>query len=119
MVAERADPRSESAAESRARWVFELLGIPVIPQFEVYDDDGRFLARTDFLVEGTGVILEIDGLLKYTDRDALRREKQREVALQRLGYVVVRLLYRDLDHPERVRRLVREAIAVDARNRRV
>ncbi|PZP01298.1 MAG: hypothetical protein DI618_06120, partial [Dermacoccus nishinomiyaensis] len=58
---------------------------------------------------------EVDGLLKYTDREALRREKLREVALQRLGYHVVRVLYRDLDHHERVRSLVREAVALAAR----
>lgn len=117
LVAERADPRSESPAESRARWIFETLGIAVVPQYDIYDDDGRFVARPDFVVAGTNVIVEIDGLLKYTDRDALRREKQREIALQRLGWFVVRLLYRDLDHPERVRALVREAVALATRGR--
>lgn len=114
-VARFADPRTESAAESRARWVLATLGYTVIPQFEVYDAHGRFVARADFLVAGTNVIVEVDGLLKYTDREALRREKLREVALQRLGYHVVRVLYRDLDHHERVRSLVREAVALAAR----
>ena len=114
-VARFADPRAESAAESRARWVLATLGYTVIPQFEVYDEHGRFVARADFVVAGTNVIVEVDGLLKYTDREALRREKLREVALQRLGYHVVRVLYRDLDHHERVRSLVREAVALAAR----
>jgi len=95
--------------------VLATLGYTVIPQFEVYDAHGRFVARADFLVAGTNVIVEVDGLLKYTDREALRREKLREVALQRLGYHVVRVLYRDLDHHERVRSLVREAVALAAR----
>ena len=79
------------------------LGYTVIPQFEVYDEHGRFVARADFLAAGTNVIVEVDGLLKYTDREALRREKLREVALQRLGY------------HERVRSPVREAVALAAR----
>lgn len=114
-VARFADPRAESAAESRARWVLAALGWTVIPQFEVYDEHGRFVARADFLVAGTNVIVEVDGLLKYTDREALRREKLREVALQRLGYHVVRVLYRDLDHPARVKGLVDVALTLAAR----
>lgn len=102
-----ADARIESAAESRARWAFHLLGFAQpTPQAVITDDLGDFVARVDFLFERVGVIVEVDGMGKYDDRAALRSEKLREDRLRSLGYEVVRLTWADLVDPLVVRRKV-------------
>jgi very-short-patch-repair endonuclease len=74
---------------------------------------GGRLFRADFRVVGTRVLVEFDGAVKYADgrRATLFEEKRREDALRREGWVVVRLVWADLDDPERVRRLVLDAVA--------
>ena len=67
--------------------------------------------RGDFLVSGTRVLVEFDGRLKYSDRDSLFAEKQREDRIRSLGFEVVRITWSDLRDPARVRRLVDAAIA--------
>lgn len=48
------------------------------------------------------MLIEFDGTVKYTDggSDALFREKRREDRIRALGYVVVRVIWADLFHPE-------------------
>lgn len=107
---EFADGRSESAGESRARWLVHLLGFGVIPQVEVRDPQGLFVARVDLMVEGHRVVIEFDGSGKYDDRRALVAEKHREDRLRRLGYEVVRLTWADLARPRFVRHQVLAAV---------
>ena len=75
--------------------------------------DGGFIARADLGIEGTNVLLEFDGKVKYTDGgpEALFREKKREDRIRRRGYVVIRVVWADLFHPERIVRAVTEALA--------
>ena len=94
------DPRSESVGESRLRVGLTLLGVQVEPQVVIRDERGRFVARVDFLVQGTNVVIEFDGMVKYRGDDGaevLIAEKRREDELRRLGYQVVRVLWSDLD----------------------
>lgn len=107
-----ADPRIESAAESRARWAFHLAGIEQpTPQVEVRGAQGQFVARVDFLVEKFRVVIEIDGMGKYQDIRDLRAEKKREDWLRELGYEVVRLTWEDLADPQLVLRKVLAAVS--------
>ena len=71
------------------------------------------MARVDFLVTGTNVVVEFDGRMKYDSGDPgiLWAEKKREDALRRLGYVVVRLTWADLERPGAALAKVRSAIA--------
>lgn len=111
-VVDRASPTAESAAESRARLELLALGYRVVPQFTVLDEGGRFVARVDFLLPDLGVVVEVDGQVKYAGaqgRQALVREKRREDAIRALGYGVTRLVWADLARPERVRALVEQA----------
>lgn len=108
------DPRSESAGESRARLLLRTLGYPLRTQVEIRDSHGCFLGRVDGLVAGC-VVIEFDGQLKYAvdgrgDPSSLVREKAREDRLRAAGYQVVRLVWHDLEDPERVRRLVDQAL---------
>lgn len=104
LVARQASASAESPGESRCRWLFAVLGLPTpTVQAIIRDRDGAFVARVDFLFERERTIVEFDGRVKYTDTQVLFEEKQREDALRALGYTVVRLVWADLQHPQRVR----------------
>lgn len=109
------DGRRESVGESRSAVTMAFAGIDLIPQVTIRDSAGDFVARVDFLVRGTKVVIEFDGRLTY-DGDggtALFEEKKREDRLRSLGYVLVRLIWSDLERPglavAKVRRALRAA----------
>lgn len=109
------DATAESPGESRLRVLLTGWGFVLEPQFVIRDGD-RVVARVDFRVAGTRVLIEFDGLVKYRDggADALAREKRREDRLRALGWVVIRVTWRDLENPAKVLALVRQAVAQDA-----
>ena len=108
------DARSESVGESRLRFALAVAGVTLQPQVLIRDEAGRAVARVDFLVEGTKVVIEFDGKVKYADggADALMAEKRREDRLRRLGYVVVRVTWADLSRMDTVIRWIRQACAL-------
>lgn len=55
------DAHSESAWESVMRVLHRAADIPVEPQHELTDDDGRFVARADLWICGTRRVHEYDG----------------------------------------------------------
>ncbi|KGN37266.1 type IV toxin-antitoxin system AbiEi family antitoxin domain-containing protein [Knoellia subterranea] len=107
-----ADGARESVGESRTAVALMTAGLTLDPQVEIRDRSGHLVGRVDFLVRGTNVIVEFDGRLKYDSGDpsVLWAEKKREDALRRLGYVVVRLTWADLESGAAVAK-VRSAIA--------
>lgn len=110
LIGQLADDRIESPAESTCRWSMRFADIDVIPQVEIRDVEGGFVARVDFLVAGTRVVIEVDGLEKYTEPDELRRQARRQRALEDLGYVVIRVRTADLHDLHRVVERVKAAI---------
>lgn len=106
------DERCESPGETRTRLLLRRLGFDARSQ-EVVRDASGLVGRVDFMLTEHRVIIEFDGMVKYGGIDgqrALAAEKLREDRLRRLGYVVVRLTWRELDHPEAVRQLIEAAI---------
>ena len=60
------DPRRETWLESYSFARLHQLGIPMPePQVTIRDEQGRFVARVDGLLEEWGVVLECDGREKY------------------------------------------------------
>lgn len=106
------DGRRESVGESRCGVALAMAGVDAVPQVTVRDADGGFVARVDFLVEGTMVVVEFDGKVKYAQGNptVLWDEKRREDRLRRLGYVVVRVTWADLERPGGVAAKVRSAL---------
>lgn len=111
-----ADPLCESVGETRSRLILHALpGSPqVLSQHEIRGARGNLIARVDFLV-GDRVVVEFDGRAKYgmdgrRPEDDLWAEKRREDALRSLGYVVVRIVWADLERPELVVRRVLAAM---------
>lgn len=91
-----ADPRSESPWESVLRVFHVLCEVPVEPQFEVFDDAGRFVARGDLRISGTSVLHEYDGAV-HRDRRTHRKDLSRDRRLlsaqcQRRGFTSADLM---------------------------
>jgi very-short-patch-repair endonuclease len=107
------DPASESVGETRCRLEMVTHGLPVTSQVCIHRPGGGLVARVDFLVTGTRVVVEFDGKVKYADGDpeVLWREKRREDELRALGYTVVRITWADLERPGAVVAKVRRALA--------
>ncbi len=85
-----ASPDAESPLESITRLRLHEGGFPA-PRLQVWI--GR--DRVDMLFEEHGLILEMDGLAKYSDEE-WRREKRREVRLRKLGYRIERVTWDDV-----------------------
>ncbi len=101
-----ADGRSESVGESLTRLAFDAVDLaPDELQLSVPTDRGSY--RTDFAWTTWRIVGEFDGRIKYgrllgpgeTAQDVLWRERQRELAIERAGWIVVRFTWAEvLDH---------------------
>ena len=104
------DAGSESVGESRTRVVLAAYGFEVETQC-VIRDGHRVAGRADMGIKGTKVLIEFDGALKFADDPkALFKEKKREDWLRRLGYIVVRVTWSDLERPGWIVAQVRRAL---------
>lgn len=111
-----ADGRSDSVGETLGRWALGAAGVPPnVLQHEVGTDLGVF--RTDYAWLAERVVGEFDGMVKYgrllrpgeTTRDVLVRERRRELAVERAGWVVVRFTWSELTRPDLLRARVQQA----------
>jgi hypothetical protein len=90
------DPRSESPWESVMRVLHRAADIEVEPQYELFDQWGRFVARADLRITGTRRIHEYDGAghrdaaVHLVDLDRERRIV--EIDWQRCGFTARQLL---------------------------
>ena len=100
-----ADARAESVGESRSRVALARAGLPVPEvQWEVRDEAGRLIGRTDFGWPDHGVIGEFDGQIKYgrllrpgqLPGDVIFEEKIREDRLRDENWEVVRWTWPEL-----------------------
>lgn len=123
-VARFADGRSESPYESWLRVQLCQMGLAPTPQLVIRDSFGQQLARVDLALEELRLVIEFDGKDKYdvlvTDgrrpADVFRAEKERDRRLREVGWSVLHLSATDVQDPERLRRLVRTAMAQARRN---
>jgi hypothetical protein len=69
--------------------LFELNGSLELPE-------GDRPAEIDLVARGPRVAIEIDGFYHFTDLDAYRRDRRKDVLLQRAGYFVIRCLADDV-----------------------
>jgi len=119
-AAELLDRRAESPEESRSRVLFHQLGVPKPElQFEVFDHDGRFVARCDFGWPEHRTVGECDGKVKYGRLlkpgqdvgDVVYQEKRREDKVRECRYQMVRWGSRDLNRAEDVAAALYRAFA--------
>lgn len=76
-------------AHPETRGLFELNGMLDL-------GGGRRALEVDLLARGARVAVEIDGYYHFTDWDAYRRDRDKDVSLQLAGYLVVRCLADDV-----------------------
>jgi hypothetical protein len=125
VVLRLADARIETVGESRTFYLCFRHGLPIpVPQYEVRDPSGRVVARVDFAWPELGVFLEFDGRVKYEQllrpgqraSDVVVAEKRREELICRLtGWRCIRLVWADLERPERTASIIRSALFPAAR----
>jgi hypothetical protein len=125
VVQRLADPRIQSAAESRTLFLCWAQRLPrPEPQVGVLDEWGHVFAYADFLWRREGVFLEFDGRIKYerfrregeTLEQYLLREKRREELICQLtGWVCIRITWEDLASPRRTAQRIRRIL--DSRRR--
>ena len=96
-----ADGRAESPQESRTRVVLVSAGLAVVPQFEVRDDDGRWVARVDLALPELRIAVEYDGAW-HGERGQLARDRRRLNRLTAAGWLVLHLTAADLRDPEQL-----------------
>ncbi|MDO5735296.1 MAG: hypothetical protein Q4P15_02350 [Propionibacteriaceae bacterium] len=119
-VADFGDARSESAAESLSRVQMARACLPPPElQYELFDANGVFVARTDFAWPELRLVGEVDGRTKYGSLlrpgqdpvDAIMAEKRREESIRQQGFWVVRwdwnLAWRTEDLASLLRRAMR------------
>ena len=112
-----ADGRSESVGESHSRILMAQLGIPT-PALQLELADAQGIVRVDFAWPGARVVGEFDGRIKYGRllkpgqrvEDVMAAERAREVRLEQLGWMVVRWVWADLQHPKRLAAKLRLAL---------
>jgi very-short-patch-repair endonuclease len=105
------DPRRESALESLSYGEMVRVGFP-LPQLQVPVTTPEGLAFPDFLWAEARVIGEADGKGKYTDRDALLREKRRQELLEEMGFRVIRWSWEQMRlRPAKVLHRIEAALA--------
>ena len=110
------DRRAESLLESRVRVWLACAGLVAVPQFEIRDDGGRFLARVDLAFPELRIAVEYDGAW-HGQPGQLGRDRRRLNALVAAGWTVLHLTAADLHHPDEVVARVRELMAARIRER--
>jgi hypothetical protein len=104
------DPGAQSPKESWLRVVLIQAGLPrPQTQIPVLDDFGRPIAYLDMGWEDVKVAVEYDGEQHRTDRRQYSWDVKRLAALERLGWIVIRVLAGD--RPAEIVRRVRAALA--------
>ena len=101
---------TRSEAEERFLKLIRMAGVPAP---EVNARIGRH--EVDFCWRTQRVIVEIDGYPFHSSRAALERDHRRDAQLQQMGFIVIRILARELSsEPEKVLVRVVGALAVRA-----
>jgi hypothetical protein len=80
------DPRSGSSGETLLRIFHAVMGVAVVPQVDVLDEYGSFVARADLMVTGTRDLHEYDGA-GHRSATQHRSDLRRERGLARAHYV--------------------------------
>ena len=104
-----AEPKAESAMETRLRMLLVLAGLPrPYVQVSIHDDHGRFLGRPDLLYRLQGLAIEYDG---GNHRDRLVDDNRRQNGLIGAGLRLLRFTAADVyGNPDLVALQVRHAL---------
>ena len=110
-AAELAEPKAESAMETRLRMLLVLAGLPRPEvQVSVHDDRGSFLGRPDLLYRDQCLAIEFDG---GNHRDRMVEDNRRQNGLIGAGFRLLRFTAADVYRsPHAVAMQVRHSLAI-------
>ena len=104
-----ADGLAESALESIARVVFRDCGLPP-PELQVWVGGAEAAGRVDFFWRRYWTVVEVDGLMKYSDPARAVLQLQRDKRLHAAGYEVVHFDWHEItENPAHVATTIRAA----------
>jgi hypothetical protein len=93
-VVDHAEPKAESAMETRLRMLIVIAGLPRPEvQVDIHDDRGRFLGRPDLLYRRQRLAIEYDG---GNHRDRMVDDNRRQNGLVGAGYRLLRFTAADV-----------------------
>jgi very-short-patch-repair endonuclease len=96
--------RLESAAQTTG--LFELNAM-----LDFYFGSNRWI-EVDLAARSLKLAIEVDGYHHFTDREAFRRDRRKDIELQKQGYLVVRVLAEDVvERLEEVMDMILAAVA--------
>lgn len=108
---ELVDPGAESPKESELRVLLVEEGLGTLEtNCELFDDEGRFVARVDLALTALRIAIEYEGD-HHRDKEQWRRDLSRRRRIEALGWVYIPVTQADLDDPRRLLADVRAAIA--------
>lgn len=121
-VISHADSACESVAEERLLCILRRSGVQgTQTQYLVGHPSGKYYL--DIGIPELLLAIEVDGMVKYRDRNALGQvlfdEQQRELNLRRMGWCVVRFRWHELDDPDQVVRKISEEVQYFGRELRI
>ena len=70
---------------------------PAVPEYEVWNDVGAFVARVDFAYPELRLAIEVDGYSAHSSVDAFRRDRTRQNALVAAGWTVLRFTWTEVN----------------------
>ena len=104
------DRRAQSVPESLVRVALVIAGLSPVPQYEVRDCGGRFVAAVDLGFPEARLAIEYDGAYHFEENQIVR-DDDRIRRLERAGWRVIRLSSIDLRDLDGVVRRILEALA--------
>lgn len=106
------DDGSESPRESIQRVIIVLAGLPrPVTNYEVFDDEGAFVARVDLAYPGLKISMDYEGDQHRTDKKQWRRDIVRFRRLGAIGWDAKRYTADDIESPASFLAELRESIA--------
>ena len=106
------EPLTESPMETYSRLTLVEGGLPrPVAQYEVYEGEGRFVARLDLAYPELKVAVEYDGALHWAQR---REDDRRRDRLRVLGWTVIVVSASDI-HREPAQLVAQVSAALAAR----
>ncbi|MBW3068200.1 hypothetical protein GZ998_01525 [Actinomyces sp. 594] len=91
-VLEAATPLADSPGESVMRWLTLVLGLAA-PQVQYRVSDHASMWWLDLCWPEHGIVIEVDGRVKYNTREDAWQEKLRQDAIQAMGWRFIRVTY--------------------------
>lgn len=87
--------------------------LPIGRPQHVFEENGKLVARVDFVYPEQRVVVEVDGSRWHAGRQALRRDAERDNYLNVRGWTVLRFTWFDLiERPDYVVEQIRLALGV-------